>query len=189
MKTETKFYKNGQVETTYAVDENGQKNGAYEEYYENGHLAVRCAFKNGKLEGAYESFYPDGHLEKKCAFKNGEMNGAYEDYNPLTKRLLEKGIYKSGKKDGLWEKYRLDGSLMSECNYKENKRDGSYKEYNENGELMEKGTYINGEFVPDVNKEQQGLGVKLAAAQAKTAPAKRSLVAEYRKMYPKNSGR
>ncbi len=189
MQTKTNFYKNGQIETTYTVDENGQKNGAYEEYYQDGQLAVKCALKNDKLDGPYESFYPDGRLEKKCAFKNGELNGAYESYNPLTKRLLEKGTYKSGKKEGLWEKYRLDGSLLTKCVYKDGKLNGLYEEYNENGELMEKGAYINGEFVPETNKKQQGLAAKLAAAQTKTAPAKRSLVAEYRKVYPKNSGR
>ena len=65
---------------------NGQRDGAWVHYYENGQLEYKGNFKNGWLEGAWVWYYDDGQVNNK-------------------------GNYKKGKRDGAWVYYREDGTV------------------------------------------------------------------------------
>ena len=60
---------------------NGQLNGAFESYYENGQLYSKQTFKDGKEDGASESYHENGQLRVKGTYKDGEPSSDFEEYN------------------------------------------------------------------------------------------------------------
>ena len=66
------YYDNGKIERAYSVDENGNEQGPYESYHENGQLSVKCTYKDGKYDGPYEEYYSNGQLEEKGVYRMGE---------------------------------------------------------------------------------------------------------------------
>ena len=65
-------YEDGTIKCAYSVDENGNKQGPYEEYYKNGQLYGKCTYKDGELDGPYETYYDNGQLMEKDVYKMGE---------------------------------------------------------------------------------------------------------------------
>ena len=51
--------------------ENGELDGPYERYHENGQLWEKGTFKNGVQEGLFEEYYENGQLREKVTYKNG----------------------------------------------------------------------------------------------------------------------
>ena len=72
------------------------KNGPYEEYHQNGQLAVKSFYKDGELDGPHEEYYKNGKLRIKCTCKDGKLDGPYEIYHKSGK-LAEKTFYKDDK--------------------------------------------------------------------------------------------
>jgi len=52
---------------------NGEYDGPYEKYYEDGQLSVKITWKDGERDGLYKSYYKDGQLDKKETYKNGRI--------------------------------------------------------------------------------------------------------------------
>ena len=50
---------------------NGEADGLFEWFHENGQLQRRGEHKNGKLDGLWEYFDRDGSLTETIEFKNG----------------------------------------------------------------------------------------------------------------------
>lgn len=76
-----RWYKNGQLEERYTVDENGKKEGFYESWHKNGQQQRHCIYKNGKVHGLSETWYPNGQQETYIQFSNGEINCVYQSWN------------------------------------------------------------------------------------------------------------
>jgi antitoxin component YwqK of YwqJK toxin-antitoxin module len=49
-----------------------------------------------------------------------------------------------GEKHGYWEEYYDNGQLMRKGNFVNGNRDGYWEEYRPNGQLLWKGNYVNG---------------------------------------------
>ena len=58
----------------------GPPDGPFEEYYDNGQLEEKGAYKDGELDGPYEAYFENGQLIEKAIFKDGELEGPYESY-------------------------------------------------------------------------------------------------------------
>jgi len=89
---------------------NGQLNGAFESYYENGQLYSKQTFKDGKEDGASESYHENGQLSWKGTYKNGKSNGPFEMYYE-NGQLRVKGTYKDGEPSSDFEEYNEDGTI------------------------------------------------------------------------------
>ena len=198
------YHDDGKVEYAYTVDEKGQKQGPYEEYWDNGRLREKCTYKDGKKDGPYERYYDNGRLEIKCTYKDGEYNGQYEEYWH-NGQLTKKCTYKDGYEDGSCEKYQPNGRLWGKCTYKDGKEDGPYEAYHDNGQLREKGVYkmgveLKGKEAEEYLKEWEekrimaqktckGLNVRLVQINKQMAPTqlrqavKRAEVAKFRKIH------
>jgi antitoxin component YwqK of YwqJK toxin-antitoxin module len=70
--------KKGDKLCSYYVLPNGNKEGLYEQWYDNGKICVRCSYVNGKLDGLYESCHDNGKIWKRCNYVNGKKEGLYE---------------------------------------------------------------------------------------------------------------
>ena len=97
-----------------------QKDGPYQEIYDNGYLKVSGHYENGKRSGEWREYFDNGKLfkvysytdgkinkENKIFFKNGNLKFElsrvdgdfistyyYESGNVLSEQLLENGYYK-----------------------------------------------------------------------------------------------
>ncbi len=59
-------------EEQYCIDNQNNKQGLYESYYENGQLAVRCFYKDNKKDGPFEEYFDDGVLLETCVYRDGK---------------------------------------------------------------------------------------------------------------------
>lgn len=65
----TWYYKNGNTEIEYSLNENGEIEGPTYSYYENGAKKVISNYSNGKVEGHYTEFYINGKKKADYYFK------------------------------------------------------------------------------------------------------------------------
>jgi|TARA_R110000823_G_scaffold315126_1_gene445838 antitoxin component YwqK of YwqJK toxin-antitoxin module len=122
---EKDYYDNGQLESVYYYDSEGNKTGEWKDYYSNGQLLSVRKFSNDVL--LYETEY----------FENGQLKykGAYE----LNMRKV-----------GEWKYYFENGQLKligvhkynySLSSFENEHRIGEWKEYYDNGQLESIGSY------------------------------------------------
>jgi len=102
------------------VNEEGDKEGPWKEYYEDGTLRSTGVYDKGVKVGEWKFYYSNGKLEQK-----GKFN-------------------KKGKPDGTWTWYFEDGTLQREQAFVAGLEDGEYIENDESGKLIVKGQYVEG---------------------------------------------
>lgn len=68
------------------VDENGNKQGPYEFYHDNGQLREKCTYKGFNLDGSYEEYYLNGQLKVRGAYINGEFMEGEEAYQKAVRK-------------------------------------------------------------------------------------------------------
>ena len=94
-----KKYPDGTLRVKYSIDDNGDKEGSYEEFYPNGKLKLKATYKDDVQEGAYKSFHENGKAHITAVYKDGKLSGAYSEENEQGQKLLT-GTYKDGKLNG-----------------------------------------------------------------------------------------
>lgn len=114
------IYSNGVVVAEGIVLEDGNRNGPWKEFYEDGSVKGIGQYENGKQVGEWKFFHRSGKLEQ---------SGRYG---------------KNGKPEGNWKWYYEDGSLLRSENFRNGQRDGDYSEYDERGSVISEGEYLNG---------------------------------------------
>jgi hypothetical protein len=101
-------------------------------------------YKDGERDGPYEEYYENGQLTEKGTYKDGERDGPFEWYHE-NGQLMSRGTFSNGETDGPYENYHGNGQLSSKGTRKDGKLDGPFESYHENGQLVWKGTYNMGE--------------------------------------------
>ena len=129
---------------------NGEKEGDWVWYHENGQLWMKQNYKDGKEEGDWVWYRENGQLFFKSNYQNGRSNGAAVSYHE-NGQLWFKGNHKNDEKDGAWVRYHANGQLEYEGNYKNGEKDGVWVGYDENGTLvsMLTGTFKDGTKIRD----------------------------------------
>lgn len=159
------IFKKGILTGEGIVDEEGDKQGAWKEYYEDGTLRStgsyiknkpvgewKYYFENGKLEsvgkytqkGALDAtwrwYYDNGTLRRQQSYIAGLEDGEYEEYDETGKQIV-KGQYIEGLEEGEWI---TDFGYYKEIgNYKSGARFGKWKSYYTDGTLRFEGDYID----------------------------------------------
>ena len=164
-----KTYKYNKLAEEYMYD-NGILTGQCKEYYEDGSVKVLRNYDKGELNGRYMEYYPDGSVKISRNFVKGKPDGKFLEYG--TNGKIESEVnYKNGLQDGPEIRYDSEGNIRSQSNYaggkasgkevrnissnagdyvqtanynKEGKYDGAYSEIFTNGNVKEKGQYVNG---------------------------------------------
>src|SRR5712671_6215974 len=150
------YHPNGKIEKELEY-KNGQRNGVYKRYSEDGQLGSVIYYKedipvsysypdkNGQLvapikltagNGKVITWYANGNKSTEFEFAEGKMNGTYHVYHSNGKLFYEATDEYDITK-GKTAEYYPDGSLRSEYNYYWDNADGPYKEYYNNGKLKE----------------------------------------------------
>ena len=70
-------------------NENGLKEGPWEEYHDNGKLWYKVNYVNGNFHGLSEWYDSNGKLWYKVNYVNGKRHGFYERYNSNSESYLK----------------------------------------------------------------------------------------------------
>jgi antitoxin component YwqK of YwqJK toxin-antitoxin module len=155
--TKETFHSNGQLhkrKNYQPKSDGGLLHGPYEEYFKSGAIREKGNYKYGKLDGPYKMYCGDGKLWWKRNFKNGELDGLQENI-ACSGGYLSRINYKNGVKDGLDESVCNNGNPVHRVFYKNGVKHGPYERYFSNGpyddddcngQLADKGTYVDGEI-------------------------------------------
>ena len=131
---EKNYYDDGILKSEFEKNDNGQLDGIYREYYENGQLKLECTYKNGQLEGIAKEYYKNNQLSCEYNFRDGKLDGLCKEYYESGK-IKEEYYCKNGEFEGTYKKYYTNGKEKSEYNYKNGKLEGTAKEYRINGDV------------------------------------------------------
>jgi antitoxin component YwqK of YwqJK toxin-antitoxin module len=113
-------YSGGRLAGEGIVKEDGERHGAWKEFYHDGSLKATGNYDHGKQTGEWKYFYPNGKTEQIGRFG------------------------KSGKTEGTWRWFFDNGQLFREENYRSGLKDGLSTTYNEEGEVIEEGDFLEG---------------------------------------------
>ena len=106
--------------------------------------------KNGEREGPWVYYHDNGQLMHKGDYKNGEKEGPWVCYHD-NGQLSDKGDHKNGEKEGPWITYHDNGHIWKKGDYKNGEREGPWVYYNKNGTIDERhtGIFKNGVKIGD----------------------------------------
>ena len=113
----------------YTNYKEGNLDGEYKQWYENGNLKIRSYYKDGKEDGVSKSYYENGNIEQERIYDNNLLLNRKKYYS--NGQLKEEELYDKGHRIGVNKEWYENGNLKYEENYK------NYKEYYENGQLKE----------------------------------------------------
>lgn len=114
-------------------------------YNDNGLLLSEgIVDESGNQNGKWKDYYPDGKIKAEGVYNNNRRSGMWKFYNNSS-GVEQTGSYNNGRPDGLWQWYYNDGSILREEEYFQGFRDGSYTEYDRDGSIIVTGQYTDGE--------------------------------------------
>lgn len=160
------YFRNGKTSSEGQYNKDGQKDGLWKKYNDEGNLVEEEEFSDGKSSGSTKYYSDNGKLVEEFVFKNDFLqeykafdlagNPVYQNkkegknsydatlyhYNGNKKR---EGKVQSGKFVGEWKDYNMNGVLIELDNYVEGSKDGKSMTYYDNGKLNTETDYSHGE--------------------------------------------
>ena len=98
----------------------------------------------GNKNGKWKDYYPSGKIQAEGQYTDNRKSGLWK-FNDESEKAEQTGFFNSGRPDGMWKWYYEDGKLLREEEYYQGQRDGAYTEYSHNGEIIAQGQYSDGE--------------------------------------------
>lgn len=142
----TETYTNGGAFDEYGqLNASNKREGLWKGYYRSGVIKNELNYKNGQADGLYKSYNEQGNLILQYELSKGELTGEAKSYFPNGKLKWE-GNYSTEGKEGLRKEYYGTGELYSEGKYEKGKATGLHKTYWPNGKLKNEENYKNGEY-------------------------------------------
>ncbi len=146
---------NENLRERYQIDEQGQKQGPYEAYHQNGQLAKHGSFKDGLEDGWFEERDETGFRKKLAQYKNGQLHGREAGFcqrliiSPNGQKQMGAFTnydrhYVNGLLDGFFVTYDKKNRLIYNGNFKKGKEDGLQTFYKD-GKLSKQYTAKAGE--------------------------------------------
>lgn len=128
---------------------NGQWNGPYKAYHNNGELNLEGNYKDGFRVGRWKMYASTSDYLKKMGLKGYLYLDYYykDEYDDKDIETLANDEYGKGLKHGPYIKYFYNGNIELEGVYKNDKEDGLFKKYFFEGQLKLEQTYTNGVLV------------------------------------------
>ena len=98
----------------------------------------------GNKNGKWKDFYPTGKIQAEGQYTDNRRSGLWK-FDNESENVEQTGYFNNGRPDGIWKWYYENGTLLREEEYFQGQRDGAYNEYSRNGEVIEQGQYSDGE--------------------------------------------
>lgn len=136
------IYAGGNVIAEGIMDEEGNKEGSWEEYYVNGSLRAKGSYLNNMKTGEWVYFHENGVLEQQGTYnEEGKPIGKWI-WNYDNGSLWREEFFINGLRDGLVTEFDRFGNIISEGEYFEGLEEGKWI-YNLENHRIE-GTYSAG---------------------------------------------
>jgi hypothetical protein len=116
-------YASGQVKAEYKTNDDGQKVGAYVEYYESGVVKTRANYRNDQLNGKFASYRPNKRLELRAMYRLGKLYGEHIEYSEAGK-ITRKAQYVDDKLHGEFVEHDEAGKVVRVAAYAAGKLHG-----------------------------------------------------------------
>lgn len=128
------FYQGDQILMTTTF-KNGQQNGETIMFMNSKESAVMY-YQDGNLNGPFLSYDDQGNLIREVNYVNGKMNGECFMYYP-DGAVMEQAMYKDDKLEGEVQKYYPSGVIREICFFEKGVPVGTVATYDINGNLIE----------------------------------------------------
>ncbi len=126
------------------INENDQRTGPWEIYYDSGELKESGNYVDGQRHGLWESRYKNGVVKHEITYDAGQAKGPARFYY-RDGQIWESGYWDVTHWKGEYTLYHANGQKFYEWNYDDSgKRTGEQKYYHANGEVQYSGKWKNG---------------------------------------------
>jgi len=139
------FYDTGELKET-GTYVNGQRNGLWKTFYKSGTLKHEITYNNGIAKGPARFYYRDGSLWEEGYWNENHWQGEYSLYHANGKKFYEWHYNDSGRREGEQKYYHANGKLKYTGTWEDGNIAGELRIYNEKGQLTEKRKYAEGSF-------------------------------------------
>lgn len=131
---------NGNLIAEGIVNEEGDKLGDWEYYYETGDIKSRGKYRSNRRIGPWKYYFENGSIEQEGIFKKGVPDGLWRWYFD-TGEIKREEYYRLGMEEGESIEYDIEGNIIAQGNYIEGMKEGKWR-YNFYFHT-EEGNYIN----------------------------------------------
>ena len=132
---------------------NGNLDGDWQDYYENGQERTKGNYIEGIPFGLWEYFTEEGLLRRKTTYnKKGSEEGYFENYH-MNGKIRSRGFYKNQQYDGLWELFYQNGQISQRGNFKDGERVGRWEYFHESGVSLDPDYYFS--YQMDKSSDEQ----------------------------------
>ena len=98
----------------------------------------------GNKNGKWKDYFPSGKIQAEGQYTDSKKSGLWK-FNNESEIVEQTGSFNNGRPDGLWKWYYENGKLLCEEEYFQGQRDGAYTEYSRDGVIIAQGQYSDGE--------------------------------------------
>jgi antitoxin component YwqK of YwqJK toxin-antitoxin module len=112
---EVTFFNSGGSKKSEGTFVDGQREGLWKFYDENGFLESTQEHKEDKLNGEVKSYFCNGKIKSESTYKDGKQEGLHKVYY-INGKLERQGYVVNGDEQGYWFYYYVDGT-PSEIKY------------------------------------------------------------------------
>lgn len=115
---------------------NGQKNGWWTQYYQNGKVRSRMTFVSNRPNGTATLYFENGNVQETGTWKGTRWVGEYKLFYENDTLRHHFNYNNLGQKHGMQYLYHPNGKLAKTENFKDGKEDGWKREYDSDGTLL-----------------------------------------------------
>ena len=137
------FYENGRIKKLDQLNNDGELDGLWIGWYENGQKEFESTWKEGHQHGLCTQWYENGQKDSEHSIKNYEYDGLRTQWYENGQKSGEWN-YKNGKYNGLCTEWYKNGQKKEEVNWKEGIQHGLTTKWYENGQKNSEGTFEDG---------------------------------------------
>lgn len=120
-----------------------------------GVLLQEATYVDGQLDGTSKTWSESGKITSESNYSKGQLHGVSKQWTAEGQLIseihydstIESKGFGSAAKNGSYKTWTPQGDVLISANYKNDNLDGDYIAYNEQGELIEKGRYVDGKKV------------------------------------------
>lgn len=114
---------------------NGNEEGTWKYYYENGALEYEIPYEKGKKEGVMTYYFRNGKKKYQQMYEDGQLQGFYKSYFTNGNTECE-GYYCDDERCGTWTYYYVNGKLNTREFYRNGVITGKDYDYATNGTML-----------------------------------------------------
>jgi antitoxin component YwqK of YwqJK toxin-antitoxin module len=151
----------------FGTIKDGQKDGLWIDWHENGQKKREETFKDGKeISKKSWEYYGNGQKKGEETYKNDKKDGKWTIWYENGQKWIE-GTYEDGKKNGLWTYWYKSGDKVYEGSYMDGNENKLWRWWYESGQKRLEGSFSSGEEIGQwlfftINGEQKKCDPKLS---------------------------